>query len=171
MAGCSPVPGDEGDPIEEGDPTGEPIGWFEIGWGDQEFNPLPDGGDLHIVWGSQGAAMFPMPVRGAEFVLPDDPGDFYDEKAPLLDLELDIDGFNDGFGGHFKRIANYPLGFDVLPDGTYEFIYVRVLVPDTLDPRELRGRAAHLWVQLRPHDSGPLIEERDLTVVVDEPPI
>jgi hypothetical protein len=148
----------------------EVIGWVDVGFGETTFAPIEDGGEMHIVWGSQGAAMFPMPIRGAEFTLPDDPADFTDERAPMMDLTVDIDGFNDGVGGHFKRIANYPVAFSVLGDGTYEFIYVRVIVPDTIDPMDLDGRPAHLWVQVDPYDSAPLVVEYDLTVRVDPPP-
>ena len=150
---------------------GEPVvGWIEVGFGEYDFTPLSDGGEMHIVWGGQGAAMFPMPIRGGEFELPDDPRDYTDEKAPLLDLTIDIDGFNHGVGGHFKRIANYPLQFDILEDGTYEFIYVQVIVPDDIDPAELEGKTAHLEVQLDPWGSAPLVQELDLQVTVDPPP-
>jgi hypothetical protein len=146
------------------------VGWFDIGFGEQGFEPIEHGGEMHIVWGSQGAAMFPMPIRAGEFVLPDDPRDFTDERAPILELTVDIEGFNSGVGGHFKRIANYPIAFDILPDGTYEFIYVRVIVPDTIDPADLDGLPAHVWVQLDPWGSAPLTIEYDLVARVDPPP-
>lgn len=147
------------------------VPWFEVGWGERGFAPLEAGGELRIVWGAQGSAMFPMPVRGGNFVLPDDPKDYYDEKAPLLDLELDIEGHNDGPGGHFKRIANYPVTFDVGDDGTYEFVYVAVIVPDDIDPVILRDKPASLWVRLRPYGADPLeYTIDDLRVTVDDPP-
>lgn len=146
------------------------VGTFEVGWGDTEFHPLVEGGRLEVVWGGQGAAMFPLPLRGSEFVLPDPPDDFTSEKAPLFDLEIDIEGHNDDVGGHFKRLANYPITFSVLPDGTYEFVYVAVLLPDEVDPTTLDGLPAHLWARLRPYGSAPLEVELDL-VVVGAPPI
>jgi hypothetical protein len=112
--------------------------------------------------------MFPLPVRGGEFTLPPDPSDYSHPDAPLLDIDLDIAGHNDGVGGHFKHIANYPIGFDVLPDGTYEFVYVAVIVPDDEDPVELVGLPAHLWARLRPSDSGALELERDFIVALDD---
>jgi len=144
------------------------VGWFELGWGAESFAPLPDGSDLTIVYGCQGAAMFPLPVHGGEFTLPADPTDYSDPDAPLLDIDLDIEGHNDGVGGRFKHIANYPIGFDILPDGTYEFVYVAVIVPDGKDPLELVGLPAHLWARMRPSDSAPLELELDLVVALDE---
>jgi hypothetical protein len=149
----------------------EAVGWFEVGWGEFEFEQqLVDGGELHIVWGSQGAAMFPMPVRGAEFELAPDPKDWSDERTPILDFELDVEGTEPALCGHFKCINNYPIAFDILPDGSYEFIYVAVVVSDRIDPTTLHGRPAHLWVQLDPHRSAPHEAEFDLTVNVDPPP-
>jgi hypothetical protein len=153
------------------DPTGDTQsgdGWFDVGWGDTSFAPLSEGDDFKIVWGGQGAAMFPMPIRGGGFILPDDPKNYLDERAPILDLHVDIEGHNDGFGGHFKRIANYPVTFDILGDGSYEFIYVAIILPDDVDPTELEGLPAHLWVQLSPYEHPPIVHELDLTVTVDE---
>ncbi len=151
--------------------TGEPVvGWFDVGWGDTQWHPLEEGGILKVVWGGQGAAMFPLPLRGAEFVLPDPPDDYTSELVPLLDLQLDIEGHNDGTGGHFKRIANYPITFSVMPDGSYEYIYLAVLLPDAIDPAILDGLPARLSVQLRPHGSAPLVLERNLVVADADPP-
>lgn len=150
--------------------VGGPVGTFEIGWGEFAFEPVVDGGELHIVWGSQGAAMYPMPVRGSEFFLAPDPKDFTDERTPMLGLELDVDGIEPGLCGHFKCIYNYPITFDILPDGSYEFVYVRVIVSDGIDPSTLHGRAAHLWVELDPWDSDPHVVEYDFTMNVDPPP-
>jgi hypothetical protein len=142
----------------------EVVGWFELGWGDTMFSPLADGDPLPIVWGGQGAAMFPLPLRGAEFVLPDPPSDYTSELAPIFELELDIDGYNDGPDGHFKRIANYPITFEVMPDGSYEYLYVAVPLPDAIDPEVLDGLPAHLYARLRPHGSAPFEVEFDLIV-------
>jgi hypothetical protein len=165
------TPDDDSDtttPSDTGTPDG---GWFQVGWGIDSFAPIEDGDEFTIVWGTQGAAMFPMPVRGGEFVLPDDPGDYTDPKAPLMDLELDIEGHNDGFGGHFKRIANYPLVFEVLDDGSYEFLYVAIILPDDKDPMELEGLPAHLHVALRPFEADPIEIDLDLVVALEPPPV
>ena len=150
--------------------TGDPVvGWFDFGWG-TEWHTLDDGGVLKVVWGGQGAAMFPMPLRGGEFVLPDPPDDYTSELAPILDLQLDIDGHNDGVGGHFKRIANYPITFEIQPDGSYEYLYLAVLLPDEVDPAILDGLPGHVAVQLRPYGSAPLLLERDVVIADADPP-
>jgi hypothetical protein len=153
----------------DGDTTDDGVlpkdtGWFEMGVGEISFTPLEDGGDLPIVWGSQGAAMFPLPLRAGNFVLPEDPSDYTDEKIPMLSLRLDVEGHNDGVGDHFKQFSNYPITFEVLEDDTYAFFYVRVIVPDDIDADELDGLPAHLWVQLEPWNTEPLTQELDLTV-------
>ncbi|MBK8239393.1 MAG: hypothetical protein IPK74_28040 [Deltaproteobacteria bacterium] len=150
---------------------GEQVGWFELGWGDTEFHALQDGDTLQVVWGGQGAAMFPLPLRGGEFTLPDPPDDYTSPLAPMFDLTIDIEGHNDGVGGHFKYLANYPITFDILPDGSYEFVYVAVLLPDGLDPAELDGLPAHLHARLRPVDSAAFDVELDLIVANAPPPV
>jgi hypothetical protein len=168
------MPGDDSDTdsdtLETSDTDPPEAGWFQVGWGIDSFAPIENGSEFTIVWGTQGAAMFPMPVRGGDFVLPDDPGDYTDPKAPLMDLELDIEGHNDGFGGHFKRIANYPLVFEVLEDGTYEFLYVAIILPDDKDPLELEGLPAHLHVTLRPYEVAPIEIDLDLVVATEPAP-
>jgi len=122
---------------------------------------------MQIVWGSQGAAMFPMPLIAGGFELPPNPQDYTDERIPTLALTIDIDGFDDGTGGHFKRIANFPVTFEILPDGSYQFLYVPVIVPDTLpDPQVLDGHVAHLAVELEPFDAPTLSQVYDLVVSV-----
>jgi len=153
------------DPDESsGSTTESVVGWFELGFGDTAFAPLADGDTLQVVWGGQGAAMFPLPLRGAEFTLPDPPDDYTSELAPLFDLDIDIEGYNDGPGGHFKHLANYPITFEIQPDGSYEYIYVAVLLPDEIDPTELDGLPAHLSVRLRPYGSADFELELDLVV-------
>jgi hypothetical protein len=145
-------------------------GWFEIGWGVEEFNPLTDGSDLEVVWGTQGAAMFPLPLRGGDFVLPEDPRDYESPLAPKFDLHIDIEGHNDGVGGHFMYLANYPITFEVQPDGSYEFLYVAARLPDAIDPTTLEGLPARLWTRLRPYESEPIEIELDLVVRGGETP-
>lgn len=150
---------------------GEPVGWFELGWGEGQYVPIADGDPLPIVRGGQGAEMFPLPLRGAEFYLPSDIVSWMDETGPLVDLEMDIEGYNDGIGGHFKRIANYTLDWVVLEDGTYQSSFLPVLVPDGIDTDELEGLPAHLTVRLRPYEQPPLTLELDVVVtVMSEPP-
>lgn len=168
--GCD-GPSGGGDSETESETSGEmPVGWFEIGFGEDDFTAIEDGGELHVVWGSQGSAMFPMPLRAGEFSLAPDPSDFSDERTPAMELELDIEGVEPASCGKFKCIRNYPIPFEILPDGSYEFIYVRVIMPDDIDPMILDGRAADLKVVLEPHDSAPLEHHYRLTTRVDPPP-
>ena len=52
-----------------------------------------------------------------------------------------------GYCGHFKCVANYPMSFDVMEDGTLQFLYVRVIMPDGVDIQGLDGKTAHLRVE------------------------
>ncbi len=172
------LPGCEGSPPSQTDTGGtdsesgeEVVGFLEVGFGETDFTPIQDGGELRVVWGSQGSAMFPMPIRAGDITVPDDPADYNDERAPVLDVILDVEGEAEGYCGHFKCVSNYPMSFDVLSDGTYEFMYVRVIMPDGVDVMTLDGKAAHLRVELSPFDSGTLVEEFDLTVVAEPPPL
>ncbi|HET6583498.1 MAG TPA: hypothetical protein VFG69_08620 [Nannocystaceae bacterium] len=164
--GCPRAPtGDQDDAESEGDAA-----WFELGWGVTEFNALAPGDELGVVWGTQGAAMFPLPVRGGEFVLPDPPDDFESPLAPKLDLHVDIEGHDDGIGGHFLYLANYPITFEIQPDGSYEFLFVAAVLPDGLDPLTLEGLPVHLWAQLQPYEAEPMEIELDLVVKNGEAP-
>lgn len=144
--------------------TEEPIGWFEIGWGDGTYVPIGQGDPFPIVLGGQGLEMFPMPLRGGEFFLPGNPTSWMDETGPLVDMEMDVDGFNDGPGGHFKRIANHTLSWVVREDGTYESEYLPIILPDGIDSEQLRGEMAHLWVRVRPHEQPELVVELDVVI-------
>lgn len=154
-----------------GDGDGDGV-WFDAGWGVDAFTPLEDGDDLTVVLGGQGLEMFPIPIRGAGFGLPDDPSDYTDERAPLVNLHVDIEGHNDGVGGHYRRMANYAIPFTVLPDGTYEFLYIAVILPDGPDDppsSELVGLPAHLHVEIRPHDHAPIAVDKDLVIALESP--
>ena len=59
----------------------------------------------------------------------------------------------------------------MLPDGSYEFVYVAVLLPDGLDPAEIDGLPAHLHGRLRPVGSAPFDIELDLVVANAPPPV
>ena len=146
------------------------VGFLEVGFGETDFTPIEDGGELRVVWGAQGAAMFPMPIRAGGITVPDDPRDYTDPLAPLLDVTLDIEGEEPGYCGHFKCVSNYPMSFDVRQDGTLEFLYIRVIMPDGVDVQSLDGKAARLEVELSPYDSGSLVQTFDLTVVAEPPP-
>lgn len=152
--------------IETESETESPIGWFEVGWGEDDYTPVADGDPFPIVRGGQGAQMFPMPLRGAEFYLPSDPTSWMDETGPLVDLEMDVEGYNTGLQGHFKYIANYTLDWVVLDDGTYQSSWMPIIVPDGIDTDELDGLPAHLWVRLRPYEQPALELELDVVITV-----
>ncbi len=144
--------------FDENDPFADPV-----------WAPLPDGGALEMVRGGQGLLMFPIGLRGANFITADDPTDFGDPKMPQVDMWMDIDGFNIGFAGHFARIYNYPIPFKPLDgaDGILEFLYIAVIVPDEIsDPYELNGREGHIWIELHPFGEASLLREIDVEVVV-----
>lgn len=174
-SGCEQPPGEEDtmdsdSEDDSGDSEDDVVGFLEVGFGETEFTPLEDGGELRVVWGTQGAAMFPMPIRAGGITVPDDPRDYTDDRAPILDAILDIEGEPTGYCGHFKCVSNYTMSFDLMPDGTLEFLYVRVTMPNSADVASLNGKAAHLRVELDPVDSGTLVQEFDLTVVAEPQP-
>ncbi|MBV1858092.1 MAG: hypothetical protein KUG77_06740, partial [Nannocystaceae bacterium] len=176
LSGCDePPPGGDDTGTDTEDSSGESgeevVGFLEVGFGENNFTPIEDGGELELVWGTQGSAMIPLPIHAGGITVPDDPRDYTDERAPLLDVTLDIEGEDPGFCGHFKCVSNYPMSFDVLSDGTYEFMYVRVIMPDGVDVQSLDGKAATLRVELSPIDSGTLVQEFNLTVLAEPPPL
>jgi hypothetical protein len=164
---CDPKPPDD-EEIGAGDGDGDPDVWFAMGQGESDWSPVEDGDSLVMVLGGQGLLMFPMPVHAHGFTLPDDPSDWTHPDIPVLDIHLDIEGFNIGFGGHFSRIANYPVPFKILPDGTYEFIYITIFVPDELtDPCDIDGLPGDFHAELETADGDTLIWER--SVIIDVP--
>ncbi len=158
--GTNPDEDDEGTPGE---------GWLELGQGELEFQNIESGDELIMVLGGQGLLMFPIPIRGGEFPLPEDPSDFTDPDIPILDLHLDIEGFNIGFGGHFARVANYPVPFDVLGDGTYEFVYITIFVPDELEnPCDIDEQPGLLHAELEAADGQVMVVDLDVSIEVPD---
>ncbi|GEM_PF-5309973 len=161
------------------DHSAEDAAWLQVGWGEEGFQSLQSGDPFEIVLGGQGSYMFPMAIRAGNFTLPDDPSNYLDPEIPLLDVTVDVEGYDNGIGGHFIRVANYPIPFDVLTDGTYEFSYVALILPSCedpndcedvskrLDPMILDGLTAKLHVALRPY-ADPRVE-LDLDLVVRAP--
>jgi hypothetical protein len=155
--------------VGDGDDDPNSDAWLKLGQGELEFDEIQDGDELLMVLGGQGLLMFPIPLHAGEFTLPDDPGNYLDPKVPVLDLHLDIEGFNIGFGGHFARIANYPIPFEVLDDGTYEFIYVTIFVPDELEnPCDIDELPGQLHVELETADGETLIVDLDVSIEVPD---
>jgi hypothetical protein len=173
LAACDPsrpiydggVDGGEG---EGGDGNTNPDdAWIAMGQGEQGWSPVENGDKLVMVLGGQGLLMFPMPLRGAGFTLADDPSDYTDPATPIFDMYLDIEGFDLDFGGHFKRLSNYPVPFEVLPDGTYEFVYITLFVPDELtDPCDIDGLPGELHAELDVVDGYVLTWDRSVIMSV-----
>ena len=92
--------------------------WFIMGQGELDWEPIEDGDKLLMVLGGQGLLMFPMPLQGAGFEIPDDPTDYTHPDAPILDIYLDIEGhlYDDG---HFEKVLNYPMPLTPVGDGSY----------------------------------------------------
>lgn len=141
-------------------------GWFEMGQGEASFEALEPEGDLNLVLGGQGLFMFPMPIRGEGFDVPV-PYTFGDPDTPRLTLTVDIEDYHTDFGDYFARVNRYPIEFDVLDDGSYEFIYLQVIAPnDFVDMCSVHMHQAHIEASLAVAGGGaPLIFERDMTVV------
>jgi hypothetical protein len=162
--GCEPGPGDD-----EGHESSGSDAWMAMGQGETSYTALAEGDELLMVLGGQGLLMFPMPIRAQGFRLPADPSDWTDPDIPLLDIHLDIEGFDIGFGGHFSRIANYPVPFEILADGTYEFIYITIFVPDELsDPCAIDGLPGEIHAELDTADGETLEWDRTVTIAVPE---
>ena len=164
--GCDPAGSDDAESEGEGD-GGRGDSWIAMGQGEFSYSEVSDGDELLMVLGGQGLLMFPMPIRGAGFPLPDNPYDYTDPHMPTLDMHLDIEGFNIGFGGHFARIANYPVPFEELDNGTYEFIYVTIFVPDELaNPCDIDEQPGELHVEVSTGDGQLLTWDASVTIEV-----
>jgi hypothetical protein len=138
-----------------------------LGEGEESFTPLVDGGEIQLVLGGQGLFMFPMPLRGEGFEVPDDPLDFDDPKAPRLSLVFDIDEFDTAYGDHFAKITDLPLPLTQLPGGGYEFIYLPVIAPNDFgDMCEVHEHPAQVSATLSVAGGGaPLSYEVELIVI------
>lgn len=160
---------DDDDEGEEEGGTPNPSAWIAMGQGEEGWYPVENGDELLMVLGGQGLLMFPMPLRGKGFTLAPDPSDYTDPRTPLFDMYLDIEGFELDFGGHFKRLANYPVPFEILEDGTYEFVYITLFVPDELpDPCDIDGLPGTLHAELDVVDGYVLTWDRTVTIAVPD---
>lgn len=160
---------DEGDDSADSGTTNPDGAWIAMGQGEEGWFPVEDGDELVMVLGGQGLLMFPMPLRGSGFTLPPDPSDYTDPRTPIFDMYLDVPGFDLDFGGHFKRLSNYPVPFTVLPDGTYEFVYITLFVPDELpDPCDIDGLPGELHAELDVVDGYTLTWDRSVVMSVPD---
>jgi hypothetical protein len=126
---------------------------------DLPWDPLEEGDRVDMIFGGQGATMMALPVRGEGFSIPgmDMP------QWPVLEASLDVDGHNTGFGGHFWRIANYPVWFEDDGDGGWEFYFLTVLI-DEPDLSTLVGQPAHFHGTLEAEDVEPMAFDVDFEV-------
>lgn len=140
------------------DPLAEPV-----------FRELVPGDTIQIVRGGQGLLMLPLAVRGRGFEVPTDPNAWDDPKMPHIDLWVDIEGFNVGFGGHFARIPDYPIGFVPIDDkGTLEHLYIALLVPDAVaDPQALTSQPGTIWVELHTYKQPTVAHEYSFVVAAE----
>ncbi len=135
------------------------------------YRPLANGDTLNLVRGGQGLLMLPIGFRGENFEVPEDPTDYTHPKMPIVNLWLDIEGYNIGVGGHFARIANYPVGFEPTGDGVLEHLYTAILVPDEFDGDviyELDGLPGQLWVELRTYENPAVTREVEVVIAVGD---
>lgn len=138
------------------------VGEVEFVIGEAVFNPddpfadpvyraLEPGDTIQIVRGGQGLLMLPLAIRGKGFEHPADPNAWDDPRMPRINLWIDIEGHNVGFGGHFARVPDYPIGFvPIDDDGTLEHLYIAVLVPDGIEePMTLTSQPGLIRAELR----------------------
>jgi hypothetical protein len=128
------------------------------------FRELKDGDAMKIVRGGQGLLMLPFGVRGSGFEVPADPNAWDDPKMPHVDMYVDIEGANVGFGGHFSRLNEYPIGF-VEVDGALEHMYIAIIVPDAIDdPQQLVNKAGVVHMELRTYMNTTVAQDIEFVV-------
>lgn len=133
---------------------------------DPVYREIADGDTVKIVRGGQGLLMLPFAVRGRGFEVPADPNAWDDPKMPKIDMYVDIEGFNVGFGGHFARLNAYPIGFvPIDDDGTLEHLYIAIIVPDAIeDPKALTNQPGVLHAELQTYMQSTVVQEIEFVV-------
>lgn len=173
LTACDPsrelwgTPGDGQGDSGDGD-TAPDDAWFAMGQGEFGWDEIEEGEELVMVLGGQGLLMFPMPIRGQGFTIAEDPLDYTDPDMPILDIFMEIEGYNIGFGGYFSRVTNYPVPFVEIDDsGTFEFVYITIFVPDELaDPCEIDGLPGEVYGELETADGYTLEWSRSVVIEV-----
>ncbi len=140
-------------------------GWLEMGWGLSEFNAFSNR-EVPIILGPQGLDMFSIALRGGEFLVPDDPSDFDHPDIPVMDMWIDVEGFN-GDDDHFILYSDHPIPFapSGRSDAEVEFVAVWLVLPGEVLGGDLYGLSAHLHVELRCGDGEVVTDDRELTIV------
>lgn len=133
---------------------------------DPTWHELKDGDAMKIVRGGQGLLMLPFAVRGQGFAVPADPNAWDDPKMPHIDMWVDIEGNNVGFGGHFARLNEYPIGFTKIDgQGTLEHMYIAIIVPDAIeDPQTLPNKPGVVHIELRTYMNSTVTQEVEFVV-------
>lgn len=133
---------------------------------DPVYREIVDGGVVKIVRGGQGLLMLPFAVRGKGFEVPADPLAWDDPKMPTIDMWVDIEGHNVGFGGHFARLNEYPIGFvPIDEEGTLEHLYIAIIVPDAIeDPKTLTNKPGVVHAELRTYMQSTVVQELEFVV-------
>src|SRR5690606_27790563 len=158
-----------------GDPTGDPTSdsgevepWLEVGWGVSRFNAFE--GTLPVVVGPQGLAMFSLPLRGAGFHLPPDPG-FDEPDMPILQAWVDVEGYALTPDGHLNEVVDYPaLFYPSFEDpSVLEGPAVWLVIPDGAEPAGLLGLPAQRPVEMADADGLEPTADHDL-VIGEVPP-
>lgn len=131
------------------------------------YAKLEAGGTLPVVRGGQGLLMLAFSLRGKNFVITEDPNDWDNPKMPHVDMWVDIEGHNVGFGGHFARLNNYSVGFYPIGDGmgTLEHMYIAIIVPDAIaDPQTLTNKPGLVHIELSTFGEPASIQELEFVV-------
>jgi hypothetical protein len=132
---------------------------------DPVYRSVKQGDTLTIVRGGQGLLMLPLGLRGRNFTITEDPNDWDNPKMPKVNLWVDIEDHNVGFGGHFARINNYAVGFVDKGDGLLEHMYIAVIVPDAIpDPTTLTGKPGKIHIELYTYNKPSAVRELDFVV-------
>jgi hypothetical protein len=131
------------------------------------YQALENGDTIAVVRGGQGLLMLPFGLRGRNFVITEDPNDWDNPMIPNVDMWVDIDGHNVGFGGHFARLNNYAVGFYPLNDGmgTLEHMYIAIIVPDAIaDPQTLTNQHGKVHIELNTYNEPTAIRELEFVI-------
>lgn len=132
---------------------------------DPVYRTVEQGDTLTIVRGGQGLLMLPIGLRGRNFTITEDPNDWDNPKMPRVNLWVDIEGHNVGFGGHFARLNNYSVGFVDKGGGLLEHMYIAIIVPDAIpDPTTLTSQPGKLHVELYTYNKPAAVRELDFVV-------
>ena len=145
-------------------------GWLELGQGVHAHEPISDGDTLEVYLGAQHLVMFALTLRLGGIEVPDNPANYTDERAPVVDIGVEIPGF-EADGGYFRYVEGFPLALltEAGPehaDPSYAAVYIPVIFPDELEPEAVFGASVTVHARVRPA-SGPSLEVVHTMVIGD----